>query len=124
MENLPSRSLLNDVFQILDSRIQYIEYQLSKLSRQSLQSNQSKAPSEEEGIYSIEMIFKQIELHNRSLKLLILLRSQLSILNAPVIFELVTDSKYLDFDESELKVQLGVDEYLPSPGEKLLGRNR
>ena len=124
MENIPSSSLLNDVFQILDSRIQYIEYQLSKLSKQSLQSNQSTLRADEEGIFSIEMIFKQIELHNRSLKLLILLRSQLNILNAPIIFELLTDSKYLDYDESELKAQLGVDEYHPSPGEKLLGRNR
>lgn len=109
MDNLPPRSLFNDVFQILDSRIQYIEYQLSKLSRQSLLSSQN-ATLAEPALFSIETTFKQIELHNRSLKLLILLRSRLSILNAPVIFELVTDSKYLDYDEEDLRMELEEEE--------------
>ncbi len=105
MDNLPSRSLFNDVFQILDSRIQYIEYQLSKLSRQSLLSSQNTTLAEP-SLFSIETTFKQIELHNRSLKLLILLRKRLSILNAPIIFELLTDSKYLDYDEDDLRLEL------------------
>jgi len=112
MENLPSRSLFNDVFQILDSRIQYIEYQLSKLSRQSIQPNQQTTLSSSEGLFSIEIIFKQIELHNRSLKLLLILRSKLNTLNAPVIFGLLTDSKYLDYDEFDLKEELGTDPVL------------
>ncbi len=124
MENIPDKSLVNDVFQILDSRIQYIDYQLGKLSRRSRQANHSTEPSPTDDLFSIEIIFKQIELHNRSLKLLLLLRSQLNILNAPLIFELLTDSKYLDFDEVELKVQLGIDEQEPSPGEQLLSSNR
>ena len=107
MDNLPPRSFLNDVFQILDSRVQYIEYQLSKLSRQSLLSNQSTALTEPESLFSIEITFKQIELHNRSLKLLLLLRSKLNVLNAQIIFELLTDSKFLDYDESDLKEALG-----------------
>ncbi len=105
MDNLPSRSLFNDVFQILDSRIQYIEYQLSKLSRQSLLSNQNTMLAKS-SLFSIETTFKQIELHNRSLKLLILLRSRLRVLNAPVIFELLTDSKYLECDEDYLRMEL------------------
>jgi len=110
MENLPSKSLSNDVFQILDSRIQYIEYQLSKLSRQSLYSGQEDTSSEEENLLSIELIFKQIELHNRSLKLLLILRSNLNTLNTPIIFELLTDSRFLDYDEYELKDILGEKE--------------
>lgn len=111
MENLPSTSLSNDVFQILDSRIQYIEYQLSKLSQQSLDSNQSTSLfPETKSLLSIELIFKQIELHNRSLKLLLTLRSHLTILNAPIIFELLTDSKFMDYDEHELGEALGKEE--------------
>ncbi|MFT4668001.1 MAG: hypothetical protein ACI8YQ_004425 [Polaribacter sp.] len=109
MDNLPSRSLFNDVFQILDSRVQYIEYQLSKLSRQSLLSSQNNTLTES-SLFSIEITFKQIELHNRSLKLLILLRSRLNVLNAPVIFELLTDSKYLDYDEQDLRMELAEED--------------
>jgi hypothetical protein len=120
MDNLPPRSLLNDVFQILDSRIQYIEYQSSKLSRQSLLFHKNNPATNSsigtgsltnaESLFSIEMTFKQIELHNRSLKLLLLLRKNLTVLNAPIIFELLTDSKFLDYDEEELTKQLCVSE--------------
>jgi hypothetical protein len=61
-------------------------------------------------LFSIEITFKQIELHNRSLKLLILLRSRLNVLNAPVIFELLTDSKYLDYDEQDLRMELAEED--------------
>ena len=121
MDNLSDKSLVKDVFQILDSRIQYIDYQLGKLSRQSLQSN---LPPESGDVFSMEMTFKQIELHNRSLKLLLLFRSHLNILNAPIIFDLLTDSRYLDYDEVELKVELGLDVSEPSAGERLLSSNR
>ena len=108
MKNLPPTSLLSDVFQILDSRIQYIEYQLRKLSRQSNRTDTKQLDSEHSSLYSMEMIFKQIELHNRSLKLLHLLRSKLNALNAPIIFQLLSDSKFLDYNEEELKKQLGI----------------
>jgi len=124
MDNLPSRSLFNDVFQILDSRIQYIEYQLSKLSRQSLIAGQNTQLVEPESLFSIEITFKQIELHNRSLKLLILLRSRLSILNAPIVFGLLTDSKYLDYDEEDLRMELGDEDLEPTLVSTRLEGNR
>jgi hypothetical protein len=110
MDNLPHKSLLNDVFQILDSRIQYIEYQSSKLSRQSLLFNQNNQLTTSESLFSIELTFKQIELHNRSLTLLLLLRKHLTVLNAPIIFELLTDSKFLDYEEEELRKYLRAQE--------------
>ena len=102
MENIPSKSLLNDVFQILDSRIQYIEYQLSKLSKQSLHANQSKTLPETDSIFSIEMVFKQIELHNRSLKLLILLEETVKISVADNTGENIKDIKQIHKDTTRL----------------------
>ncbi|MFK7807727.1 MAG: hypothetical protein AB8F74_08020 [Saprospiraceae bacterium] len=107
MDTLPERSLTDEIFQILDSRIQYIDYQLNKLSRQSLRFDQNTVYQGADNLFSIEIIFKQIELHNKSLKLLLLLRKRLNALNAPIIFQLLTDSKYLDFEEFELIEELG-----------------
>ncbi|MEM9823797.1 MAG: hypothetical protein AAF985_22120 [Bacteroidota bacterium] len=93
MENEQQSTLKEAVFAIIDSRIQFIEYEQSNLVKQHEDS-----PLNER----LEKLIRKIEQFSRSLKLLLLLRSHLNLENAKTIFDLLTNGKYLSYSVESL----------------------
>ncbi len=109
--------LLENVFAIIDSRIQYIEYQnrkifdgcvdekekpITRLSMPFL--NESKRL-----VNNFEYLLEQISRSSRSMKLLLFLRTRLIRENARVVLDLLTNSQYLDYSEDRLQQILSIE---------------
>lgn len=93
MDTEQQSTLKEAVFAIIDSRIQFIEYEQSNLV-----SRHEESPLNEQ----LEKLIKKIEHFSRSLKLLLLLRSRLNLDNASTILELLTNGKYLSYSVETL----------------------
>jgi len=93
MDTEQQSTLKEAVFAIIDSRIQFIEYEQSNLVNQHEES-----PLNEQ----LEKLIRKIEHFSRSLKLLLLLRSRLNLQNASTILDLLTNGKYLSYSVETL----------------------
>ena len=93
MDTEQQSTLKEAVFAIIDSRIQFIEYE-----QNTLVSQHEESPLNEK----LEKLIKKIEHFSRSLKLLLLLRSRLNLDNASMILELLTNGKYLSYSVETL----------------------
>ncbi len=96
--SLAGNPLLQEVYTILDSRIQYIEYQAQ---------NQFKFKKSRENsdslINNFEQMLSLVKELNRRLKLLQILKSWLKDDTVQIIFQLLTNKKYLNFSEENLE---------------------
>ena len=109
----PDNSLLENVYAIIDSRIQYLEYQNERLFRQhtelesqSVNTSDSSLPlliGSKKLINNFESLLDQITSSNHTLKLLLFLRTRLIKENARVVLELLTDNRFLDYSEDRLQ---------------------
>ena len=93
MDTEQQSTLKEAVFAIIDSRIQFIEYEQSNLVNQYEDS-----PLNEQ----LEKLIRKIGHFSRSLKLLLLLRSRLNLQNASTILDLLTNGKYLSYSVETL----------------------
>lgn len=105
-------SLVESVFAIIDSRIQYLEYQNDKRFKSYFKNK------EQEDIVNLELQKSQSLLNNfedflthlssssKSIKKLLFLRNSLLIENAGLVLDLLTDDHYLRFTEERLNLLL------------------
>jgi len=102
MDTTQFSDLIETVFAIIDSRIQFIEYEQNSLLKDYKNSppdNTSKQLSESE-IFNLQLsskldkMIEKIEAFSKHLRLLTILRSHLKADNANLIFNLLTNNHY------------------------------
>ena len=102
--------MVEQVYGIIDSKIQFMDFQIKEM----IQINFGKLPEEIlEGINFLsehlpdlpidERILDSIEAYSRNISLLLLMRTTLTYLSAETAFNLLTNDKYLDFTEKQLR---------------------
>ena len=96
--SLSGNRLLQEVYAILDSRIQYIEYQIQNQFKFRKTANTSDCL-----INNFEQMHKLINELNHRLKLLQTLKSWLKDDTVQIIFQLITNKKYLKYSEENLE---------------------
>jgi len=111
---ISKEDLIKDLFGIIDTKIQYIEYQteivtssfvdLSMLSQSSKNTGFGNGQQVEESIMANNkrILFKLSEF-SATVKLLLLLRNQLEAANALIILDLLTDNRFTQLTDQELE---------------------
>ena len=108
----------NDAFvehllSIIDTKLQYVEYRTSKVIKTMVkvpngQSDDFLMDDDfqiEEAIENSE-VFNQIEEYSRTTSLLLLMRTNLSGKNASLIYDLLSDDKFMKFNDIDLEKKL------------------
>ena len=91
--------LLDNVYAIIDSRIQYLEYQKETLMTKCLISQTGHQASNELSPLKVSKM-------THSVRLLLFIRSNLLQHNAQIVLGLLTDSLYLNYSEEHLRNML------------------
>ncbi len=106
-------AFVEHVLSIIDTKLQFVEYRTSKIINSSV--NESNYPLGSEFLEEIELnikgvkneeIFNQIEEYSRTTSLLLLMRINLYNNNVSLIFNLLSDDKYLNYNDIELEKEL------------------
>jgi hypothetical protein len=106
---LQSKRLIEQVYTILDSRIQYIEYQAQKnchiqdLNLASPLEQANEKTGSEVLIQNFDKMLNYLQELNKSLKLLQILKSWLKDDNVQVIFNLLNNKGYMNYTEEALE---------------------
>ncbi len=105
-------SLLESVYAIIDSRIQFLEYQNDKLFKSYLKKDKKglgtdvlhlNINSEPRFLLNnFESLLGQVSKSSKSVKLLLFLRTHLLKENANKVLDLLTNDKYLNYSEGNL----------------------
>lgn len=118
MNSLPilqneKNSLQEHVFGIIDTKIQYIDYQTKKLVNGLLGLGEADVPlpvDHLDELFQFDLalpncnsFLDRMEEYSKSKRLLLTMRSQLKEENAKLIFGFLSDNCFLKFDEEELK---------------------
>jgi len=108
--HLKGEQLLEEVYLILDSHIQYIEYQaqmrFSFKGKSSVETNHSSSGSSDSLVSNFDRMLRYIGELNQSKKLLQTLRSWLCHENAYLILNLLNNQRYLAYTEENLETML------------------
>ena len=106
-------AFVEHVLSIIDTKLQFVEYRTSKIINSCV--NESNYPLGSEFHEEIELnikgvkneeIFNQIEEYSRTTSLLLLMRINLYNKNVSLIFNLLSDDKYLNYNDIELEKEL------------------
>jgi len=105
-------NLLESVYAIIDSRIQYLEYQNNKLFKSYLRKGEQGSAEDmlppnlgtesQFLLNDFEELLHHLAISSKSVKLLLLLRNYLLKDNADLILELLTNNNYLKLSEEKL----------------------
>ncbi len=105
-------AFVEHILSIIDTKLQFVEYRTSKIIKSLvIESNIYDEMIFEEGKMvnteiGNEKVLNQIEEYSRTTSLLLLLRVNLYGKNASLIFNLLSDDKYLKFNDLELEKKL------------------
>ncbi len=104
--------MVEHVYGIIDSKIQFMDFQIKEMIKTKL----GKSPHEiliQEGFLPYldnfpndDRILDFLEAYSRNISLLLLMRTTLTYLSAETAFHLLTNDKYMDFTESQLRTIL------------------
>lgn len=97
-------SLASTVFSILDSRIQFLEYQINVQFAPQNQSSQNH-------LAAYENFMKFYEKTSKSLKLLQILKEWVRRDNASTIFHLLQNDEYLNYSENQLERKIRIKSF-------------
>ncbi len=99
--NKPQPTLASTVFSILDSRIQFLEYQINVQLAPQNQSSQNHLK-----VYEEFMDFYAKT--SRALKLLQILKEWVRADNASTVFHLLQNDEYLNYSENQLERKIRI----------------
>ncbi len=104
--------LVDNVYAIIDSRIQYLEYQKETLVKNCLNGKTHSEPSKDSSpltskgldnlLSSYEQMQEKISSMSHSVRLLLFIRSHLIRHNAQIVLGLLTDCAYLEYSKDRL----------------------
>jgi len=106
-------AFVEHVLSIIDTKLQFVEYQTSKFIKSTV--NDSNYPLESENWEEMEFnfediknekVFNQIEEYSRTTSLLLLMRVNLYTKNVSLIFNLLSDDKFLNYNDIDLEKKL------------------
>jgi len=104
--------MVEHVYGIIDSKIQFMDFQIKEMIKTKI----GKLPHEiliQEGFLpslddfpNDDRILDFLEAYSRNISLLLLMRTSLTYLSAETAFHLLTNDKYMDFTEQQLRTVL------------------
>lgn len=107
-EQQTEESIIDFVYNIIDSKIQYLNYQTKGIVRPlnlditSEDSEKGEANSDSLSLEEVEKIFLQFEVQSKQKKRLLYFRKLLNTKNAKVALVLLTDNVLFEFTEHEI----------------------
>ena len=115
--NRSKTSVMEHVFNVIDSKIQYLDYQTKGNVPPMVPSCTSAAGGGEAksdsplSLAEVERLFLYVEQQSRKKKLLLHLRSLVNRDNVLLILSLIADDKFSEFDEREINYILDIQSY-------------
>ncbi len=108
-----STDLIKDLLGIIDTKIQYIEYQTEIVTSSFVDIGMLSQSPKSTGFGNGQQVEKSIMANNErilfklnefsaTVKLLLLLRNHLDTANAPIIFDLLSDNRFTQLTDQEL----------------------
>jgi len=106
-------SIVENIYSIIDSKIQYLDYQTKELIRPLAGENTKKkqvsgAKNGLENLKNEEQWFLAFEKYSKVKKGLLLLRNHLNKENAFLVLSLLADNQLINFSQKDLEYKLGV----------------
>ena len=113
--NSTDDSMKEVVMGLIDSKMQFVKHRTNSILAQKLENNSIYLPiiekdkdadllSQVEKTGHDASILQYIEEYSKTTRMLLFLRTYLDTTNAKIIFDLLTDDIYLNFNEKELKI--------------------
>ena len=105
-------AFVDHLLSIIDTKLQFIEYRTSRIINDlvkepnSLQQRLNNKLEINLDVVENEKIFDQIEEYSRTTSFLLLMRVKLCGKNASLVYDLLSDDKYLKFSDTELEKAL------------------
>ena len=113
------RPLTEQIYAIIDTKIQYIDYQTNKMISSMLGNSVNDAPKPSKQLddffkfdkahSNCDSFLDRMEEYSKTKRLLLIMRSQISDENAKFILGLLSDNTFLKFDEKYLKILFKVE---------------
>jgi len=113
------RPLTEQIYAIIDTKLQYIDYQTNKMISSMLGTDISDTPKPtaqldeffkfDQAHSNCDSFLDKMEEYSKSKRLLLIMRSQISDENAKFILGLLSDNTFLKFDEKYLKILFKVE---------------
>ncbi len=101
------RAFVEHLLSIIDTKLQYIEYHTRALitAHHSTQTHQLvTAPTSVAFSQPIdEEVFSQIESYSKTTRLLLIMRRSLCGKNSSIVYDLLSNDKYLDYFDKQLE---------------------
>lgn len=113
-EEQKKESIIDFVYNIIDSKIQYLNHQAKGIVRPlnlndvSEEIIKGEANSDSLSLEEVEKIFLQFEVQSKQIKCLLYLRKLLNVENATVALALLTDNILFEFTIQELASILNI----------------
>lgn len=109
----PNNSIVENIYSIIDSKIQYIDYQNRALFRPLIGENAKKEEVSTKNVgykdlQSEEQWFLTFEKFSKLKKQLLLLRNYLNTENAALVLSLLAEDQLVQFSQKDLEYKLGV----------------
>ncbi len=104
--------MVEHVYGIIDSKIQFMDFQIKEMIKTKLGKLPHEIMIQEGFLPSLgdfphdDKILIFLEAYSRNISLLLLLRTSLTYLSAETAFHLLTNDKYMDFTEEQLRTVL------------------
>lgn len=105
--------MVEHVYGIIDSKIQFMDFQIKEMIKtkfgklpEEISEGINYLPAHIEYLPDDEKILASLEAYSRNISLLLLMRTTLTYLSAETAFYLLTNDKYLDFTDKQLRIIL------------------
>lgn len=104
--------MVEHVYGIIDSKIQFMDFQIKEMIKTKLGKSPHEIMIQEDLLPSLDdfpnddRILDFLEAYSRNISLLLLMRTSLTYLSAETAFHLLTNDKYMDFTEAQLRTIL------------------
>ncbi len=104
--------MVEHVYGIIDSKIQFMDFQIKEMIKTRIGKSQHETMIQEGYLPSLndfpndDRILDFLEAYSRNISLLLLMRTSLTYLSAETTFHLLTNDKYMDFTENQLRTVL------------------
>jgi len=105
--------MIEHVYGIIDSKIQFMDFQINEMIKtkfgrlpESVLEGLNFLPDHLASLPEDDRVLAALEAYSRNIGLLLLMRTTLTYVSAETAFYLLSNDKYLDFSEKQLKIIL------------------
>jgi len=105
--------MVEHVYGIIDSKIQFMDFQIKEMIKtkfgqlpEGISEGLNYLPAHIDDLPENDRLLASLEAYSRNISLLLLMRTTLTYLSAETAFYLLTNDKYLDFTDQQLRTIL------------------